>query len=197
MIEPDSDRVREFFGKRSENEIVRQILSENPWYFENLAIDFTEWAREVVTAFGFNATCKLALVGSGTVGFSLSPTKPGAPFRGLDANAEGSNKPSDLDFALISPELFDKIWSAMVREDALLGAHSRPDNVRIRIYWGRIQDDAVPHSAKAQVKSFTNLLRRQKACRSRLITLRIYRRSDDLQNYLTWSLNKLMRVVRK
>ena len=95
--------VRDFY--------MKYFLRADNWYFEKIlnvdekdilhAVDDFKMLVSNALDIGFN---NVVMVGSGKIGFSLSPEKFLKPF--ID---EGDNK-SDIDIAIISPQLFDRFW---------------------------------------------------------------------------------------
>ena len=75
-----------------------------PAAFETEPGDYEVLLQHLGDALGLNRE-NLALVGSGRIGFSLSPEKFGAPF----------SEQSDLDVAVVAPELFDTAWLELVK----------------------------------------------------------------------------------
>lgn len=90
---------------------MKYLLRADNWYFENIldipkeniihAVDDFKMLVSESMDIGFN---NVVMVGSGKVGYSLSPEKYLKPFYD-----EGDAK-SDIDIAIISPQLFDFFW---------------------------------------------------------------------------------------
>lgn len=95
--------VKEFY--------MKYLLRADNWYFEKIlnidekdilhTVDDFKMLVSDALDIGFN---NVVMVGSGKIGFSLSPEKFLKPF-----TDEGDNK-SDIDIAIISPQLFDCFW---------------------------------------------------------------------------------------
>lgn len=95
--------VKEFY--------MKYLLRADNWYFQNIleipekdiihAVDDFKMLVSEAMDIGFN---NVVMVGSGKIGYSLSPEKFLRPF-----SDEEDNK-SDIDIAIVSPYLFDYFW---------------------------------------------------------------------------------------
>jgi hypothetical protein len=134
----------------------------------------------------------ITMVGSGRIGFSLSPDKFGTPF----------SSESDLDMLIVSEELFDKAWFDMLK----LGRKYSGLEVRVRnwvdahrmnnIYWGFIQPDRLPgvvQIAAAWFRAFRGLSRHRDLAR-REIGGRLYRTWDHVQVHQLHTLRMIQRA---
>src|SRR5262245_52716373 len=81
------------------------LLSRTPWIFGDAASQFLDWRKEVAHAAQVTDR-SIYLVGSAATGYSLSPLKAGRPFKFL---ASG-DRPSDIDLAVVSRDLFERAW---------------------------------------------------------------------------------------
>lgn len=88
--------------------VDREVLGRCPWIFETVET-YRAWQASVASevAVGSEDVC---IVGSAATGYSLSPLKPGRAFRRLSASGEQT---SDIDIALIAPNLFMVAWEAV------------------------------------------------------------------------------------
>src|SRR5687767_8851196 len=73
-----------------------EVLERIPWIFAGDATAFEAWRVEAAAAAGLDAR-SLHIVGSAATGYSLSPLKPGRPFRSV----AGRGNPSDIDIAIV------------------------------------------------------------------------------------------------
>ncbi|MDQ3914533.1 MAG: hypothetical protein M3323_04255 [Actinomycetota bacterium] len=85
--------------------VVRDLfVSGIPWYFRNADPHFEEFCDHFGSRLGIE-TDRLCVVGSARVGFAVSPDSFPRPF----------HPRSDLDVAIVSEELFDAAWLALVK----------------------------------------------------------------------------------
>jgi len=83
---------------------LSEIRERDPFCFENDLDHFAEVQEHLAMRLKAKAS-QVVLVGSGAVGFSVAPHKFPKVF----------HSESDLDFAVISPSLFDEAWSALLQ----------------------------------------------------------------------------------
>ena len=191
MIKPNLKVARTYIESAEDLILANSLVHDNPWLFDTNSIDFTKWGSNLLAHNGFGKDSSLHLVGSAATGFSLSPTKAGAQFR----NVSDPPKPSDLDFALVDSEFFTNTWNDLVKEDSLLGSSIRPDAIRIRVYWGRIEQHVIPGNHRPRTRSLLDAIRRQQICRGHSASIRVYRRVDDLLGYSLWCIRQLKREL--
>lgn len=186
-------RVDELLAGGSPAELARRIVAGEPWLCTALGVDMAEWTREVLESAQRPLSASLYLVGSAAVGFSLSPQKAGREFR-MAGLGEG---PSDLDVAMVDPGLFEDSWNAMIHHEVVGGPRYLEDSHRIRVYWGRIDDRVIPRRStpRTRARQVVDAVRRSKQFRGYPASLRVYRRSDDLINYMTNGLRVLQRSL--
>lgn len=100
-------------GKSAKEFYTKHIIRSENWYFENILgsrpedqIILSDDAKLIISEnFGISFN-SVMMVGSGKLGYSLSPTKLLKPFN-MDEKIRGL---SDLDFAIISNDLFSIYW---------------------------------------------------------------------------------------
>lgn len=136
----------------------------------------------------------ITMVGSGRIGFSLSPDNFGTPF----------SASSDLDMAVVNAELFDRAWFDMLR----LGSKYFSLEARVRhwvnshranyIYWGFIRPDRLPGVVKDSATWFATFrsLATLREFSSREISGRLYRTWDHLKVQQLHTLRSLPTRVR-
>lgn len=80
--------------------------------------------------------CDVVMVGSGKLGFSISPRK----------NFKEFNSESDLDIAIVSPSLFDSVWTSIAAliDEAHLWEH-RDYFLKRHFFNGWIMPHRLPH----------------------------------------------------
>src|SRR5258708_25720991 len=79
-----------------------RILAVCPWIFA-MAADYDKWRRLLADELALQPE-SIRIVGSAATGFSLSPHKPGRPFRRVTGE---SSQSSDIDLALMDQSLFE------------------------------------------------------------------------------------------
>lgn len=186
----DQMRAREYLAHNSAV-LAKNLLEDNPWLCKQLGVEWAAWSRSLLEELGLKRAT-LHLMGSAAIGFSLSPDKPGRRFRTVGT----TDGPSDLDIALVDDSFFHACWNEMLRRDRrerfASGAHEREC-----VYWGRIDDHRVPNRSpsRMQVRTLLDSCRRSPEFRGYPVSLRIYRRRDDLLGYLVSSLSALERTL--
>ncbi|KXK01436.1 MAG: hypothetical protein UZ17_ACD001001659 [Acidobacteria bacterium OLB17] len=191
MISPDHCVIRDFLRSGDDNELANNLLNDDPWLFHRKKVDFGEWAKAVLTDNGIAQPASLKLLGSAATGFSLAPEKAGAPFRDVAPGVHAS----DLDLAIVSEAMYLRVWNDLVSEDSVLGARNRSDTIRVRVYWGRIDQAALPRSQRANIRKIVDSVQRHAICRGHEASIRLYRRHEDLLAYSKWCLRQLRKVV--
>lgn len=96
---------------------------------------YFELRREVAQAFGVHPD-EVIVVGSAKLGFSIAPDQRYKPF----------DDRSDIDVALVSPELFDAIWLEALTYDRSGGDWPSRQTFRRYLFRGWIRPDAFPPS---------------------------------------------------
>lgn len=169
-------------------DLAGRVVTENPWLFVQLGVDLQSWSKAFLNGVGLSSA-SLHVVGSASVGFSLSPEKAGRPFRRVG----GMNPPSDIDLAVIDKKLFTECWNEMLHHERLGQPRYLHDSDRIHVYWGRVDDRRVPHRASSRrlMRTLTDSVRRSAECRGYPMSIRVYRREEDLTYYLVDRLRHL------
>jgi hypothetical protein len=93
--------------------------------------------------------------------------------------------------------MFEHSWNAMVANELVYGSNYLVQDDRIRIYWGRVDDHRIPKGSRPrrEARKLIDALRRTKTVRGYPASLRVYRREEDLLNYLVNELRKLKREI--
>ena len=162
-----------------------------PWIFD--ADDrYDAWRRYVAAAIAVDPDA-IRIVGSAAIGFSLSPWKPGRPFR---RTSSLGTEASDIDIALIDPNLFSAAWDTIVRLDRerrLGGTDESRNSIRVDVYWGLVGQQRVPRNTEAARVLLTamSVAGRLPPLRGYRIRSRVYRRLEDLRWYHVNSLRLL------
>jgi len=186
------DELKVLLETQTDSEFIDQrILSSRPWLF---ATDETyrAWQGSVADSITIGRDC-VRIVGSAATGFSLSPLKPGRPFRKV---ASGALKQSDVDIALIDPALFVKVWNDILlydRRRALGGTDESRDKIRMDIYWGFVSQYNVPRNTDVARRLLVaaSVASRSAPVRGHPVSYRLYRRLEDLHGYHVASLRAL------
>ena len=170
----------------------REILERRPWIFDAVE-SYQAWRTSVASQLGVEPD-NVRIVGSAATGFSLSPLKPGRPFRRLENAAGGQT--SDIDIALIAPSLFVVAWETILyldRRHRLGIAQGALGKIRLDVYWGLVGQQSLPRNTDParSILSAMSVAGRMPPLRGYPIRCRIYRRVEDLRAYHTDSLRQL------
>lgn len=184
--------VREFY--------MKYLLRADNWYFEQIlgicekdiihAVDDFKMLVSEAMDIGFN---NVVMVGSGKIGFSLSPEKFLKPFY-----SEGSSK-SDIDIAIISPHLFDYFWR-LFRSAYNITNKKYYKFISRGIYRGYISDSDLMNVDDCRVewiKKSNEATKKLQRCMyfRHEIHYRIYRDWKDLEEYHVQTIEELKGVV--
>jgi len=191
-----TDKLRSLLNSRTDAEFVEhEILVRRPWIFD-ADETYQAWRTSVASELGLGPD-NVRIVGSAATGFSLSPLKPGRPFRRL---AGADDRTSDIDIALISPNLFVAAWETILsfdRSHRLRVAKEDVGKIRLDVYWGLVGQHSLPRNTDPARKILTamTVAGRMPPLRGYPIRCRIYRRVEDLRAYHTDSLRHLRRQL--
>jgi hypothetical protein len=192
------DELRAWLERDSYADIVdREIVSARPWLFKS-DVEYQDWREEIETETGFSVD-GIRIVGSAATGFSLSPLKPGRPFRRAGGKLDSSK--SDIDITLIDSALFDEAWGDIFRSDRLRtlgGTDETRGKIRNGIYWGFISDKSIrlETGLARRLLLFRSAAGRTSPTRGHIIRYRLYRRLEDMREYHIQSLRTLHRELR-
>lgn len=114
---------------------------------------------------------QLVICGSAHLGFSPVPSKLGQPF---------NPETSDVDIAVVSPELFDRWWTELQEVENLAEPQRRP--IAADLFWGFIDPSKVRHMSETG-KTWWNLFGGIQIERARAVRGRLYRSYWNMQNY--------------
>ena len=187
----DRQRVVDFLSDDSSALAIR-VIDNNPWFCERGGFKLETWSAPLLHDQGLESAT-LHIVGSAATGFSLHPGKAGRPFR----MSGGVESPSDIDMAIVDDTLFRSCWDEMV------GFERRPiytyleGNDRERVYWGRIDDHRLPYRAhmRTALRVLVDAVRRSAEFRGYPASVRVYRRHEDLLQYMVWGVQKLRKSI--
>lgn len=186
--------VREFY--------MKYLLRGDNWYFTNIlgieekdvlhTIDDFKMLVSETLGVGFN---NVIMVGSGKLGYSLSPEKEKflRPFR------DEEDDKSDVDIAIISPYLFDFFWR-LFRSSYNVTNQSYYRYIARSIYRGYISDSDLMKIDECRIawleksNEATKKLQRNMYFRHE-IHYRIYRDWKDLEEYHVQAIEELRERV--
>lgn len=184
---PNHKKVRDFLAGRTASAVADDLLDRNPWICEEEGVAFGPIGSRIVERLP-DPNARAFVLGSASVGFSLSPLKAGASFR----RSDGPDRPSDIDVAIVCNSTFLEIWREMLLEDFRSAGGVRTE-ARQNIYYGRSDQRDVPRrsAVAAEILSLRGEVRRHPVFASYPASIRMYRRVEDLKSYLCWSIRKL------
>lgn len=183
-----NSNVRDFY--------MKYLLRADNWYFEKIlnvdekdilhAVDDFKMLVSDALDIGFN---NVVMVGSGKIGFSLSPEKFLKPF-----TDEGDDK-SDIDIAIISPQLFDNFWR-LFRTSYNITNKKYYRYISRGIYRGYISDTDLLNIDACRIVWLESSNRATKNLQRSMyfkheIHYRIYRDWKDLEEYHIQSIEQL------
>jgi hypothetical protein len=191
------DELRSALDSQTDGDFVeREIIDRRrPWIFD-ADESHQAWRTSVAGELGLG-TDSIYIVGSAATGFSLSPLKPGRPFRPLGGADEQT---SDIDIALIDPSLFELAWETIVSFDRRRSLNVREDvrtKIRLDVYWGLVGQHSLPRNTYPARKILTAMIvaGRIPPLRGYEIRCRVYRRIEDLRAYHIASLHQVRREL--
>jgi len=167
------------------------LLGRRPWIFDTDKT-YDEWGVAVARALLVDPI-SVQIVGSAATGYSLSPLKPGRPFRPSGSSVASV---SDIDIAVIDTDLFAVAWDTILRLDRthrLRGSHDTRLKMRVDVYWGVIGQQSLPPGtdpARSLLRAMA-VAGRAPPLRGYRVRSRLYRRHEDLRAYHVSSLRQL------
>jgi len=182
-------------GMSNEDFVDRELLRPVPWLFREDLGSYNVWRGELA-AQARVAPDAVFLVGSGATGYSLSPLKLGRDFQPIG----GGGPPSDLDLAIIAPDVFILAWETIVQFDRTRRLRfSVEDRARLHqdIYFGFVATRVIPRDTDVarHVHQIRIVGTRLVPLRGHAANLRIYRRLEDLRAYHIASLRAVRREL--
>jgi hypothetical protein len=185
------DELKQLLASRDNDEFIdAELLNRRPWIFGADA-EHNSWCTSVADVLEIEKD-HIHIVGSAATGFSLSPLKPGRPFRKLGSHARAS----DIDLAITSKELFEEAWNTIVSLDRRLSlgiAKEEREKMRTDVYWGLVAQRSLPANTVSARRLLTavSVATKTPPIRGHVIRCRVYRRKDDLKAYHVSSLRQL------
>lgn len=199
------DDIKRDLSMLDTKEFYKQyIVKSDNWYFrnvlevaENAIIDTIDDFRDIVSSnmgVSFNS---VMMVGSGKIGYSLSPTKK---FKQFELNEESKNK-SDIDIAIISSDIFEYYWK-LFRQSYSVQNNYLYKYISREIYRGYINErnlreiDACRKEWVCRANKCNRMLKNNLFLRHE-ITYRIYRSWEDFEEYNLTSIKLIQNEVNK
>ena len=173
--------------------IVKEILIAGvPFAFRDSPADY-DGLRSALGAALSVAADAMTVIGSGRIGFSLSPEKYGIPF----------SPGSDLDVAVVSADLFDIAWFELLRLGRKYFSLQRTTRSWIdthkenNVYWGFIVPNQLPGAVALSPVWFRTFkgLARNPSLGGREVNGRLYRTWDHVHVHQLHSLRKIMQSL--
>jgi hypothetical protein len=194
MAYPSKETFLVLLQERDHIEIIEEyLLAGVPFAFADAEVSYN-LLLDTLSAKLAVERGSITMVGSGRIGFSLSPDHFGTPF----------SERSDLDMAVVDAELFDRAWLDMLR----LGNKYFSLETRVRdwvkthkannVYWGFIQPEKLPGVVQVSATWFASFrsLATVREFSSREITGRLYRTCDHVRVQQLHTLRSLRTAIR-
>ena len=170
--------------------IEHHVFNGLPFYSSNKPEVHNQMIRAIST--GLNVPqSDICVIGSGRIGFSLSPLKFGEPF----------DQFSDIDVCVVSPSLFDLSWLDILGKRRTTRATFHPrtkrnlweHRERHYVYNGWVYPESVGQALEIGQRWLTtfNGLSRIAELASRSVGGRLYRTWEHARLYHHWSLEKV------
>ena len=190
---PTKEEFELILRDRRLEEVVDQFVFQGvPYVFAGRDADYRVLRRHISSGLGI-APGEMTLVGSGRIGFSLSPETFGRPF----------SETSDLDVVVVSADLFDVAWLDLLRARPRY-RWLRPwvqqwyDDHKRHVYYGRIWPARLPGVIGLSTRWFEvfKSLSRYPELADREVHGLLYRTWDHARLYHRYGLSKIARQVR-
>ncbi len=194
MSYPSKDEFSALLDSSDHTKIVEEFLIAGvPFAFRISPADYDALRGTVGAAFQL-AVDTMTVIGSGRLGFSLSPEKYGVPF----------SRRSDLDVVVVSADLFDVAWFELLRlgrkyfglqKSVQTWVDTHKEN---NILWGFILPDRLPGAVALSPIWFRTFrgLARNPSLAGRDVNGRLYRTWDHVHVHQLHSLRKIQLALR-
>jgi hypothetical protein len=194
MPYPSKDEFSELLDSSDHAKIVKELLVDGiPFAFRDSPADYNILRATLGTALRLSSDA-MTVIGSGRIGFSLSPEKYGEPF----------SPKSDLDVVVVSAELFDIAWFDLLRlgrkyfslqkaVQSWIDTHKES-----HIFWGFILPDRLPGAVGISPIWFRTFkgLARNPSLAGRDVNGRLYRTWDHVHVHQLYTLRKIQQSLR-
>lgn len=175
--------------------LIKYLLKSDNWYFSEylgldsyMSIKRMECLKEILNDKLGVAYHNVLMVGSGKIGYSLSPSKK---FKAFDED-------SDIDIAIISIKMFNELW-AKIRL-ASTEEHISYKSITSSVFRGFINEKHFSNIAFArqywnnQILDLNRCIQEDVGIRHQ-INYRIYRSWEDLEDYHINGINTLKNII--
>lgn len=175
--------------------LIKYLLKSDNWYFSEylgldsyMSIKRMECLKEILNDKLGVAYHNVLMVGSGKIGYSLSPFKK---FKAFDED-------SDIDIAIISIKMFNELW-AKIRL-ASTEEHISYNSITSSVFRGFINEKHFSNIAFArqywnnQILDLNRCIQEDVGIRHQ-INYRIYRSWEDLEDYHINGINTLKNII--
>ena len=176
--------------------IEKHILHNKPYFFQQNMDLFFEIKQRISNKYEIPIT-NIYLVGSGQLGFSLNPKNNYRDF--LFEEDELGNEPSDLDIAIISEKLFNKVWDEIC--DFRLSENPYDDknkklffDFETYLFRGWIRPDTFPFDF-AMKKDWFEFFKTLNPLVNRKVTCGIFRNETSFLKQYKRSINELIKII--
>lgn len=185
-------------SKTAKQFYTEYIVKSSNWYFENIlgkspeeSINVADDVKLIISD-GFKISFNsIMMVGSGKIGYSLSPKKLFKPFN----NDEKVRKISDLDFAIISSNLFNEYWMKLRKS-------FRPDYMEMYhhiyqdLYRGYISERNILNvdGCRKEWNELSSISKKELSTKLFIkneISFRLYRSWEDFEEYNLQNIKKI------
>lgn len=197
------DEIKYDLQKKSAKEFyTKHIIRSENWYFEKMLstkpedqIKLSDDAKLIISeSFGISFN-SVMMVGSGKIGYSLSPYKLLEPFN-TDENIRNL---SDLDFAIISNDLFLIYWH-LFRISYQRQYESTYKHIYQDLYRGYINEKNIKtvEGCRREWSKFTSTSNKKLFSQMYIkneISYRIYRSWEDFEDYNLQNIDKIKKEL--
>lgn len=195
MPYPSKEEFANLLDSQDHHKIIEDLLTSGvPFAFEKSPADYETLLTTLGTALSIGKE-SMTVVGSGRIGFSLSPEKYGVPF----------SPQSDLDIVVVSPDLFDRAWFDLLRlggkyfgleKTVKSWVDTHKEN---NVFWGFILPNRLPGAVKLSYRWFRTFrgLGRNPSLAGRAVNGRLYRTWDHVHVHQLHSLRKIQQTLHK
>lgn len=184
-------------GKDADYLIEKHILHNVPFYFKDNMDLFFDIKKQISKKYSVSIT-SIYLVGSGQLGFSLAPQKGYRDF--VYTESDINPKPSDLDFAIISDDLFGQIWDEIC--DFRLGETAHDDDDKWEfiefknyLFKGWIRPDKFPFDFPKK-KEWFEFFQSLNHLVDRKVSCGVFRNETNFLKQYKRSINELIQLIK-
>lgn len=194
MSYPSRDEFSALLDSHDHTKIVEEFLIAGvPFAFRDSPSDYDTLRVALGSALHLTVDT-MTVIGSGRIGFSLSPEKYGVPF----------SPKSDLDVVVVSANLFDIAWFDLLRLGRKYFSLQKRVQERVdthkenNIFWGFILPDRLPGAVALSPVWFRTFkgLARNPSLAGRDVNGRLYRTWDHVHVHQLHSLRKIQQALR-